>query len=190
METVLKDRDAMVALYAPYCEGYDQPQLLDQALETLGNKILHGSRRLKPEGSHPFELTWEPGESPQEPSSCELSFPLVEAVTYRFSVPTAQLVLWLMDILAPQTIQVTAPALPSILFPMPPLPAPGLGLQAPGGAAPGAPAPALPPLPFAPLGKPPSPMTKAPAAVAGPLDLPDSFWRWLLVGDVPAGHSA
>jgi hypothetical protein len=89
MQTVLKDRDAMVALYAPYCEGDQQPQLLERALEKLLTRRINGSRRLKPDGSHPFELTWQPGESPQEPSQCQLSFPQIAAVTYRFSIPTS-----------------------------------------------------------------------------------------------------
>ena len=134
METVLKDRDAMVALYASYCEGYDQPELLDQALEKLATKTLLGSRRLKPDGSHPFELSWEPGESP----------------------------------------------------PAPPLPAPGLGLPVPGLPAPAMPPP---PLPFATLIKPANPIA-APASAAAPPDLPESFWRWLLVGDLPEEQSA
>ena len=90
METVLKDRDAMVALYAPYCEGCERPELLDLALEKLLTRRLNGSRQLKPDGSHPFELTWQPGESPQEPSQCQLSFPEIQAVTYSFSIPTSQ----------------------------------------------------------------------------------------------------
>ena len=64
METIPKDREAMVALYAPYCEGFDQPQL-ELGLEKLVTRRINGSRRLKPDGSHLFELTWEPGESPQ-----------------------------------------------------------------------------------------------------------------------------
>ena len=186
METVLKDRDAMVALYASYCEGYDQPELLDQALEKLATKTLLGSRRLKPDGSHPFELSWEPGESPQEPTPCQLSFPQTQVVTYRFSVPTAQLVLWLMEILESQASPSPPAGLPSILFPAPPLPAPGLGLPVPGLPAPAMPPP---PLPVATLIQPANPIA-APASAAAPPDLPESFWRWLLVGDLPEEQSA
>jgi len=181
METVLKDRDAMVALYAPYCEGSDRAQLLDLALEKLLTRRLHGSRRLKPDGSHPFELTWQPGESPQEPSQCQLSFPQIQAVTYNFSVPTADLVLWLMQILdsAPSG---PAPPLPPLNRPAPPMPAPGLGL--------GTPSLPLPPLPFV------APVVRARAPAQGatdtstPPDLPASFWCWLLVGQLPEDRSA
>ena len=197
METVLKDREAMVALYAPYCEGGDQPQLLDQALDKLVTTRLNGSRRLKPDGSHLFELTWQPGESPQEPSHCQLSFPEVPAVSYSFSVPTAQLVLWLMQTLesqaspsqqsparalpTPDTVPAARP--PALLFPGPPLPAPGLGLPPPG--LPGLAMPP-PPLPFGTPLQPASLAAKGAVQAEGPADLPESFWRWLLVGDIPS----
>ena len=181
METVLKDRDAMVALYAPYCEGSDRAQLLDLALEKLLTRRLHGSRRLKPDGSHPFELTWQPGESPQEPSQCQLSFPQIQAVTYNFCVPTAELVLWLMQILD-YGRATPSPGLPPLQLPAPPLPVPRLGLPRP-------PLP-LPPLPLAaPLLQAPPPAKGAEEAGAPP-DLPDSFWCWLLVGYVPPERSA
>ena len=105
METVQKDRDAMVALYAPYCEGDLQPQLLERALEKLYTRRINGSRRLKPDGSHPFELTWQPGESPQEPSQCQLILD---------SAPSSP-----------------APPLPPLNRPAPPMPATGLGLGTP-----------------------------------------------------------
>jgi len=187
METVLKDHDAMVALYAPYCEGCDQPQLLNKALEKLATKTLHGSRSLKPDGSHPFELSWEPGESPQEPSPCQLSFPQTQALTYRFSVPTAQLVLWLMNILQTQANPAPPAGLPSLQFPAPPVPAPGLGQPLPGLPAPAMPPP---PLPFATLIQPANPAAQTQSPADGPPDLPESFWRWLLVGDLPAEQSA
>ena len=181
METVQKDRDAMVALYAPYCEGDAQPQLLERALEKLVTRRINGSRRLKPDGSHPFELTWQPGESPQEPSQCQLSFPQIQAVTYRFSIPTSQLVLWIMEILdsAPSG---PAPPLPPLNRPAPPMPATGLGL--------GTPSLPLPPLPLG------APVVQARAPAQGateastPPDLPASFWCWLLVGQLPEDRSA
>jgi hypothetical protein len=181
METVLKDRDAMVALYAPYCEGCERPELLDLALEKLVTRRLTGSRRLQPDGSHPFELTWQPGESPQEFSQCQLSFPQIEAMTYQFSVPTSQLVLWLMKILesAPAAL---APGLPPFHLPAPPLPAPGLGQRTP-------PLP-LPPLPFgAPVLQGGS-LANGAAKADAPPDLPQSFWCWLLVGHLPSEGSA
>lgn len=167
METVLKDRDAMVALYAPYCEGLEQPELLQLALEKLLTRGINGSRRLKPDGNHPFELTWQPGDSPQEPSQCQLSFPQIQAVSYSFSVPTAQLVLWLMDVLQTEPAP-PSPSLQAMQLPAPPLPPLSLGspvLEA-------------------------EPAEKGPAEADGPPDLPESFWGWLLVGQLPTERSA
>jgi hypothetical protein len=187
METVLKDREAMIALYAPYCEGFEQPQLLDLALNKLTSKRLNGSRRLKPDGSHPFELIWEPGESPQDPSPCQLNFPETPAVTYQFSVPTAQLVLWLMQILQSQTSPGSqqppsggpaAPMLPTLPVPAPPLPGAGLTAMPP------------PPLRFASQPQAEITAAKVPSPRVGPADLPESFWRWLLVGDLPTDPGA
>jgi hypothetical protein len=181
METVLKDRDAMVALYAPYCEGCERPELLDLALEKLLATRLNGSRRLTPDGSHPFELTWQPGESPQELSQCQLSFPQIREVNYQFSVPTAQLVLWLMKILesAPAA---PPPGLPPLHLAAPPLPAPGLGLRTP--SLP------LPPLPFGAPVLQGGGLAKGAAEAGAPPDLPQSFWCWLLVGHLPPEGSA
>ena len=181
MQTVLKDRDAMVALYAPYCEGCERPELLDIALEKLSTTRLNGSRRLKPDGSHPFELTWQPGDSPQELSQCQLSFPQIREVSYQFSVPTAQLVLWLMKILesAPAA---PAPGLPPLYLPAPPLPAPGLGL--------GTPSLPLPPLPFGAPVLQGRALANGAAEAGSPPDLPQSFWCWLLVGHLPSEGSA
>jgi hypothetical protein len=167
METVLKDRDAMVALYAPYCEGLEQPELLQLALETLLTPGIHGSRRLKPDGNHPFELTWQPGDSPQEPSQCQLSFPQIQDVSYSFSVPTAQLVVWLMDFLQTETAPPSA-SLQPFQLPAPPLPPLSLGSPVPQN----------------------EPPEKGATEADGPSDLPESFWGWLLVGQLPTKRSA
>ncbi|MCP9850180.1 hypothetical protein KBY88_10205 [Cyanobium sp. Morenito 9A2] len=115
---------AQVALYAPYCSGVSREEVLDQAIHLLGKGRVEGQRVLKFGTPHVFELRWQAGTSPQERSSCDLSFPQMPEVLYSFSVPTHQLVLWLMDLI--QTRE--------------------------GGAAP---------------------------------DLPENFWRWLLVGEIP-----
>ena len=181
METVQKEGDAMVALYAPYCRGSEQPQLLDLTLEKLLTRRLNGNRQLKPDGSHPFELTWQPGESPQEPSQCQLSFPKIQAVTYNFSVPTAQLVLWLMQILDSGPAS-HPPGLPPLQRPAPPLPGPRLGLPTP--SLP------LPPLPLAAPFRQARPPANFATEAGGTPDLPDSFWCWLLVGHLPPERSA
>ncbi len=176
MERDLNDREAQVALYAPYCEGLEKPQQLDQALEVLAAGRFNGSRRLKPDGNHPYELSWLHGDSPQEPCRCQLIFPAFTSVTYQFSLPTAQLVLWLMEAFEHRAGPLPRPA--GVQIPPPPQPASGPYV-------PGLPAPALPPPPL-PFGVP----AQAADRNVGPLDLPDSFWCWLLVGVLPADRSA
>ena len=182
-----KDLEALVALFAPYCEGNHQPLVLEKALTTLNGKRLDGARRLKPDGSHGFELSWEPGESPQEPSSCQLNFPDFPSVSYRFSVPTAQLVIWLMRSLEAranpdsQTLPMgaqAAPSMPTVPIPAPPLPGAGIAAMPP------------PPLPLAPPIQFNAPAPQPPGPRVGPVDLPESFWRWLLVGDLPTDPGA
>lgn len=115
---------AQVALYAPYCSGVSREEVLDQAIHLLDKRRVTGQRVLKFGAPHVFELRWQSGTSPQERSSCQLSFPHLPEVLYSFSVPTHQLVLWLMDLIQNRD----------------------------GGAEP---------------------------------DLPENFWRWLLVGEIP-----
>jgi hypothetical protein len=120
------ERDqAMVMLYAPYCGGVSREGWLKQALELLSVGSVAGQRPLHPEGSHRFELLWQAGEAPQEPSSCELKFPATPEVHYTFTLPTHQLVSWLMDLLEAR-------------------------------------------------------------ALTGGVELPETFWRWLILGEPAA----
>jgi hypothetical protein len=88
---------AQVALFAPYCGGVAQGLRLAAALETLAQAELEGVRRLRPSGERRFRLRWQAGPSPLEPSLCELRFPELPEVEYRFELPTHQLVAWLMQ---------------------------------------------------------------------------------------------
>ena len=116
---------ALVALYAPYCEGVNRAARLEQALDLMARGRTSGRRALRPGGGHDFEFSWSAAGSPQELSSCILRFPGLPEVSYTFSLPTYLLVLWLMDLLEAQQGSAT------------------------------------------------------------PADLPESFWRWLLVGALP-----
>ena len=122
--------EALVALYAPYCQGTARRQHLQRALELLATGSLQGARQLRPTGARPFNLSWRAADSPLDPSAASLHFvdgPQLPAVDYSFELPTYRLVLWLMD-------WVAAGGSPSL-----------------------------------------------------PVDLPDSFWRWLILGlDPPA----
>jgi hypothetical protein len=61
----------------------------------LSDGQLRGERRLQPEGSRPFRLSWQAGVAPLESAAAQLLVPPVG--DYRFCLPTYQLVLWLMD---------------------------------------------------------------------------------------------
>ncbi|NDG73909.1 MAG: transglycosylase [Synechococcaceae bacterium WB8_1B_136] len=88
---------ALVALFAPYCDGANRAAVLEQALERLAVGSWRGARPLQPSGLRPFELRWSGEASPLEPSRCTLTFPEQAEVRYSFALPAYQLVLWLMD---------------------------------------------------------------------------------------------
>ncbi len=91
---------ALVALFAPYCQGAARLATLEQALELLGRSELRGQRRLRPEGERDFVLRWQAGVAPREPAQLELQVAMAdvsEPARYCFALPTAQLVIWLMD---------------------------------------------------------------------------------------------
>ena len=115
---------AQSALFAPYCGGVNRESWLELALDLLPALRLRGRRQLRPAGSHPFELSWQPVEAPQEQVACSLTFPATPGLGYSFTVPAHRLVSWLMDLLEAQ-------------------------------------------------------------ALRGEDDLPQSFWRWLLLGEGP-----
>ncbi len=115
---------AISALFAPYCGGVERESWLELALDLLEARQVSGRRQLRPAGVHPFELRWQPVEAPQEPVACVLTFPATPGLVYNFTLPSHQLVLWLMDLLEAQ-------------------------------------------------------------AIRGEDDLPEAFWRWLLLGESP-----
>lgn len=92
---------ALVALFAPYCQGADRPGQLEQALELLQRHQLQGLRRLRPAGERPFQLQWQAGVAPLEPAEVALEVSSGQAnaapARYSFALPTHQLVRWLMD---------------------------------------------------------------------------------------------
>jgi hypothetical protein len=88
---------ALVALFAPYCDGANRAAVLAQALQRLAAGSLRGARPLQPTGARPFDLRWSGEASPLEISHCTLSFPEQAEVSYSFELPAHRLVLWLMD---------------------------------------------------------------------------------------------
>lgn len=125
--------EALVALYAPYCQGTARRQELDRALTLMVQGRLEGQRQLRPSGTRRFHFSWRAADSPLEPTEANLRFDGgsdLDQLEYNFELPTYRLVLWLMDWIA----------------------AGGSEGQA--------------------------------------VDLPDSFWRWLILGIDPEAVAA
>jgi TRAP-type mannitol/chloroaromatic compound transport system permease large subunit len=55
---------ALVALFAPYCQGAAGPAALEQGLQLLAQGSLQGQRPIRPAGQRPFVLQWQPGVAP------------------------------------------------------------------------------------------------------------------------------
>jgi len=90
---------ALVALFAPYCQGAADPVALERGLQLLAQGSLQGQRPLRPAGQRPFVLQWQPGVAPLEPAQVQLSVQgvgLEQPVVYRFELPTHRLLHWLM----------------------------------------------------------------------------------------------
>lgn len=88
---------AQSALFAPYCGGLARQQSLLQALRLLSSGQFIGKRKVEGASGHSFRLSWRAGTSPMEDSDCQLSFPDHPDISYRFVIPTHQLVDWLME---------------------------------------------------------------------------------------------
>ena len=88
----------LVPLFAPYCGGIAQPSDLLKALGHLAQGSWQGVRQLEGGRSHPYRLEWQGESAPQEMLLCQLLFPAMPELGYRFSMPAHQLVLWLVQI--------------------------------------------------------------------------------------------
>ena len=92
--------EALVALYAPYCQGMARSQDLRAALALLSACSLVGERPLRPSGARRFRLSWQPGPSPLDLATAALQFedgPGLPTLDYSFELQNYRLVLWLMD---------------------------------------------------------------------------------------------
>ena len=97
-ETAPADMAPLVPLFAPYCGGIAQPSDLLKALGHLAQGSWQGVRQLEGGRSHPYRLEWQGESAPQEMLLCQLLFPAMPELGYRFSMPAHQLVLWLVQI--------------------------------------------------------------------------------------------
>ena len=87
----------LVPLFAPYCGGLGQQQLLHDALTRLAQGALEGQRSLAGGEGHRYKLRWRGESAPLEVLHCELLFPGQDQLSYRFELPAHQLVAWLMQ---------------------------------------------------------------------------------------------
>ena len=97
-ETAPADMAPLVPLFAPYCGGIAQPSDLLKALGHLAQGSWQGVRQLEGGRSHPYRLEWQGESAPQEMLLCQLLFPAMPELGYRFSLPAHQLVVWLVQI--------------------------------------------------------------------------------------------
>ncbi len=91
------DMAPLVPLFAPYCGGMAQQSDLLKALDSLAQGSWQGARQLEGGRSHPYRLEWQGESAPLEILRCQLLFPAVPEMGYRFSLPAHQLVLWLVQ---------------------------------------------------------------------------------------------
>lgn len=91
------DRAPLVPLFAPYCGGMAKQSELLQALGSLAQGSWQGARQLEGGRSHPYRLEWQGESAPLEMLRCQLLFPALPELGYRFSLPAHQLVLWLVQ---------------------------------------------------------------------------------------------
>ena len=87
----------LVPLFAPYCGGMAKQSELLQALGSLAQGSWQGAHQLEGGRSHPYRLEWQGESAPLEMLRCQLLFPALPELGYRFSLPAHQLVLWLVQ---------------------------------------------------------------------------------------------
>ena len=93
---VLSD-DALQVLFAPYCGGLARTEALRDALKLLQGQRLEGCRPVLGTEGHGFLLSWSDERAPLDVIQCQIFFPTQQDASRQFSLPTHQLVSWLMD---------------------------------------------------------------------------------------------
>ena len=93
---VLSD-DALQAFFTPYCGGLARSEALLDALMLLQGQQLEGCRPVDGADGHGFVLSWSDERAPLDVIHCQLFFPTQPDASRKFSLPTHQLVSWLMD---------------------------------------------------------------------------------------------
>ena len=89
--------DALQVLFAPYCGGLARSAALRDALTLLQGQRLEGCRPVAGGEGHAFVLSWGDERAPLDVIQCQLLFPTQQDASRHFTLPTHQLVSWLME---------------------------------------------------------------------------------------------
>lgn len=87
-----------VSLFRPYCAAAPGSSQFEDAMAMFSRGQLMGSRQIQDGQPIPFSLRWQPGQLPADPCPCTLTVDPVPGACYRFSVPSYQAVLWLLEV--------------------------------------------------------------------------------------------
>ena len=91
-------RQKQVSLFRPYCAAAPGSGHLKEAMAMFCQGELVGARQMEGGQPIPFSLRWQPGQLPGDPCPCTLAIDSIPGACYRFSVPSYQAVLWLLEV--------------------------------------------------------------------------------------------
>ena len=102
MESSVQDQvsqsQKQVSLFRPYCAAAPGSNHLREAMAMFCQGQLMGARQMEGGQPIPFSLQWQPGQLPADPCPCTLAITPIPGACYRFSVPSYQAVLWLLEV--------------------------------------------------------------------------------------------
>ena len=87
-----------VSLFRPYCAAAPGSSHFGDAMALFSRGQLTGVRQIQDGEPVAFSLRWQPGQLPADPCPCTLTVDPVPGACYRFSVPSYQAVLWLLEV--------------------------------------------------------------------------------------------
>lgn len=91
--------EKQVHLFHPYCTAAPgSNNHLTSAMTMFSRGQLMGARQIKDGEPMAFSLGWQPGQLPADPCPCTLTIDATPGACYRFSVPSYQAVLWLLEV--------------------------------------------------------------------------------------------
>ncbi len=87
-----------VSLFRPYCAAAPGSNHLRDAMVLFSQGQLMGARQIQDDQPIGFSLGWQPGQLPTDPCPCTLTIDPIPGACYRFSVPSYQAVVWLLEV--------------------------------------------------------------------------------------------